>query len=97
MKLTESEIHNYKTVLWGLRFWRWFRWVLAAVLAYVAVMHFSGWKPIQHIDWLVAGVVYLLVAWPGLCRMYVFHTLHWVVSEDPEARAQLENAGVKGF
>lgn len=97
MKLTASEIQHFKNVLWGTRFWRWFRWVLVAILAYTALAHFSGWRPMQRIDWLAAGSLYLLVAWPGLCRTYVFHTLHRLVAEDPEARAQLAAAGVKEF
>ena len=97
MKLSDSEIRHFRNVLWGIRFWRWFRWVFAAVLLYTAVVHFSGWKPFQHSDWLFAGAVYLLVAWPGLCRVYVFHTLHRLVSEDLEARAQLADAGIKEF
>jgi hypothetical protein len=97
MKLRESEIRHFKNVLWGTRFWRWFRWVLVTVLAYTAIAHFSGWRPLQRVDWLAAGTAYLLVAWPGLCRTYVFHTLHRLVSEDPEARSQLADAGVKEF
>ena len=85
-------------IAWVSAFYgRWFRWVFAAVLLYTAVVHFSGWKPFQHSDWLFAGAVYLLVAWPGLCRVYVFHTLHRLVSEDLEARAQLADAGIKEF
>ena len=97
MKLTETEIAHFKNVLWGVHFWRWFRWVLVMILAYTAIAHFGGWNRISRPDWLAAGAVYLLVAWPGLCRTYVFHTLHRVVSEDPEASAQLAAAGVKGF
>ena len=97
MKLTESEVRHFKNVLWGTRFWAWFRWVLLAVLGYTAVAHLTGWKPLTRPDWLVAGALYMLVAWPGLCRTYVFHTLHRVVAEDPEARAQLAAAGVKEF
>jgi len=95
MKLTETEIRHFKNVLWGTRFWRWFRWVFISVLAYTAIAHFSGWRPMQRLDWLVAGVAYLVVAWPGLCRTYVFHTLHRLVAQDPEASAQLAAAGVK--
>ncbi|RZJ27881.1 MAG: hypothetical protein EON85_10255 [Brevundimonas sp.] len=97
MKLTESEITHFKNVLWGTRFHRWFRWVLLAVLAYIAIGHFTGWRPISRVDWLVAGALYLLVAWPGLCRIYVFHTLYRLVADDPEARSQLAAAGVKEF
>ena len=97
MKLTEAEIRHFRNVLWGTRFWRGFRWVLVAVLAYTVAGHVAGWKPVERIDWLAAGAVYLLVAWPGLCRTYVFHTLHRLVAEDPEARAQLAAAGVKEF
>ena len=97
MKLTESEIAHFKNVLWGTRFHRWFRWVLLAVLAYIAIGHFTGWRPISRVDWLVAGALYLLVAWPGLCRIYVFHTLYRLVADDPEARSQLAAAGVKEF
>ena len=97
MQLTDAEVRHFKNVLWGTRFHRWFRWVFLAVLAYTAVSHFSGWRPIHRVDWLAAGVVYLLVAWPGLCRIYVFHTLHRLVAEDPEARSQLAAAGVKEF
>ena len=97
MQLTESEVRHFKNVLWGARFWRWFRWVLVAVLAYTAIAHFTGWRPMQRVDWLAAGAAYLLVAWPGLCRIYVFHTLRRLVAEDPEARSQLAAAGVKEF
>lgn len=97
MQLTESEVRHFKNVLWGTRFWRWFRWVLVAVLTYTAIAHFTGWRPMQRIDWLAAGAGYLLVAWPGLCRTYVFHTLHRLVAEDAEARSQLAAAGVKEF
>ncbi len=97
MQLTVSEIQHFKNVLWGTGFWRWFRWILVAILVYTAVAHFSGWLPTQRVDWLAAGALYLLVAWPGLCRIYVFHTLHRLVAEDPEARAQLAAAGVKEF
>ena len=97
MKLTDTDIRHFKNVLWGTRFHRWSRWVFAAILVYVAVGHFSGWHAIDRVDWLVAGAVYLLVAWPGLCRVYVFHTLHRLVAEDPEARSQLAAAGVKEF
>ena len=33
MRLTDDEIRHFRNVLWGVRFWRWFRWVLLAVLA----------------------------------------------------------------
>jgi len=97
MRLRESEVRHFKNVLWGTRFWSWFRWVLVAVLTYAAISHYSGWRPIERTDWLIAGALYLLVAWPGLCRTYVFHTLYRVVAEDPEARSQLAAAGVKAF
>lgn len=51
----------------------------------------------QRIDWLAAGAMYLLVAWPGLCRSYVLYTLHRLVAEDSEAGSQLGAAGVKEF
>lgn len=97
MKLTDSEIRHFRNVLWGTRFWTWFRWLLLAILGYTAGAHFGGWKVLPRPDWLFAGAVYLLVAWPGLCRTYVFHTLRRVVAEDPEARAQLAAAGVREF
>ena len=97
VKLTDSGVSHFKNVLWGARFWAWFRWVLLGVLGYAAVAHFSGWKPLTRPDWLVAGALYMLVAWPGLCRVYVFHTLCRVVAENPQARAQLAAAGVKAF
>ena len=97
MKLTHSEITHFKNVLWGTRFHRWFRWVLLAVLAYIVIGHFTSWRPISRVDWLVAGALYLLVAWPGLCRIYVFHTLYRLIADDPEARSQLAAAGVKEF
>ena len=97
MRLTDSEVRHFKNVLWGTRFWRWFRWVLLAILMYTAISHFSGFRPIGRADWLFAGAVYLLVAWPGPCRIYVFNTLHRVIAADPEARAQLAAAGVKDF
>lgn len=97
MKLTDSEIRHFKNVLWGTRFWAWFRWALLVVLGYTAAAHFGGWNTISRPDWLAAGAVYLLVAWPGLCRAYVFHTLRRVLADDPEARAQLAAAGVREF
>lgn len=97
MKLTDSDVQHFRNVLWGTRFWAWFRWVLLAVLAYTALAHFTGWRPLARPDWLAAGAVYLLVAWPGLCRVYVFHTLHRILAQDPEARAQLAAAGIKEF
>ncbi len=97
MQLTDSDIRHFTNVLWGTRFWKLCRWVLAAVLVYSAIGHFSGWRPAGRVDWLVAGAAYLLVAWPGLCRVHVFHTLHRLVAADPEARAQLAAAGVKEF
>jgi hypothetical protein len=97
MRLTDTDIRHFRNVLWGVRFWRWFRWILVLVLGYTVIGHFTGWKPVARVDWLAAGAAYLLVAWPGLCRTYVFHTLHRVVSEDPEARSQLAEAGVPGF
>lgn len=97
MRLTDTDIRHFRNVLWGVRFWRWFRWVLVVVLAYAVIGHVTGWKPVARVDWLVAGGAYLLVAWPGLCRTHVFHTLQRVVSEDPQARAQLADAGVPGY
>lgn len=97
VRLTESEVRHFKSVLWGVTFWRSFRWVLLAVLAYTAAAHFFGWKSLARPDWLALGSVYLLVAWPGLCRTYVFHTLHRLVAADPEARHQLAAAGVEEF
>lgn len=97
MKLTDSEIRHFKNVMWGVRFWSWFRWVLLLILGYTAAAHFAGWRTVARTDWLAAGAVYLLVAWPGLCRTYVFHTLHRVVAQDPESRAQLAAAGVREF
>jgi protein-S-isoprenylcysteine O-methyltransferase Ste14 len=97
VKLTDAEVRHFKNVLWGTRFWAYFRWVLLAILGYTAIAHFSGWSRLSRPDWLAAGGAYLLVAWPGLCRTYVFHTLHRLVAQDPEARAQLAAAGVKGF
>lgn len=94
MKLSESDIRHVRNVLWGVRFWRWFRWVLLAVLGYTALAHVAGWNRLTRPDWLVAGAIYLLVAWPGLCRTYVFHTLHRVLSEHPDTRRQLQDAGV---
>lgn len=97
MQLHESEVRHFRNVLWGVKFWRVFRWVLLAVLAWVAAGHFGGWKPVARPDWIAAGAVYLLVAWPGLCRAYVFHALYRLVAADPEARAQLAAAGVREF
>ena len=36
--------------------------------------------------------VYLLVAWPGLCRAYVYRALRRMIDADPEARRQLDEA-----
>jgi hypothetical protein len=95
MRLTDEEVRHFRNVQWGTRFWRWFRWVLLAVLVWTAIAHLTGWKPLSRPDWLLAGAVYLLVAWPGLCRVYVFHTLRRLLADDAEARAQLEAAGVQ--
>ncbi len=95
MRLTDSELRHFKNVSWGVRFHRWFRWVFLAVLAFTIVAHVTGWREATRIDWLFAGAVYLLVAWPGLCRVYVFHTLERFVAADPEARQQLHDAGIR--
>ena len=97
MRLTDAEVKHFKNVLWGVRFWRYFRWVFLAILTYAIAGHYSGWNPVARPEWLAAGAVYLAVAWPGLCRVYAFHTLHRLVSQDPEARAQLAAEGVRGF
>jgi hypothetical protein len=92
MRLTDNELKHVLNVEWGQWFWRWFRWVLIAVLAASVLGGQLGWLSTPRREWLVIGVVYLLVAWPGLCRAYVYHALRRVIDEDPEASAQLENA-----
>ena len=97
MRLTDTEVKHFKSVLWGVRFWRYFRWVFLAILLYALAGHYSGLNPVSHPEWLAAGVVYLAVAWPGLCRIYAFHTLYRLVSQDPEARDQLAGEGISEF
>ncbi len=97
MKLTNAEIKHFKQVLWGTQFWRWARWPFLAILVYEAISSYMAWASAVRVEWVVLGFVYLLVAWPGLCRAYVFHTLHRVLAADPEARAQLAAAGVREF
>ena len=94
MRLTEQDIRHFKNVSWGIRFWSWFRWVFAGLLLVGTVGQLLGFR-VAKSDWLIAGVVYLMVAWPGLCRSYVFHTLQRFVAADPEASQQLEDAGVR--
>lgn len=92
MRLTQEELKHVLNVDWGLRFWRWFRWVLVLVLAVSALAGHVGWMKAPPREWLMVGVVYLLVAWPGLCRAYVYQALRRCIDEDPEARAQLQQA-----
>jgi len=61
VKLTDAEIRHFKKVLWGTRFWARFRWVLLGVLAFSAVAHFIGWKPLFCPDLLVSRSLYILV------------------------------------
>lgn len=92
MLLTPEELKHVVNVDWGLRFWRWFRWILLLVLIVGATGKYTGWMKPAALPWLIAGGVYLLVAWPGLCRAYVYTALRRVIDEDPEARAQLKQA-----
>ena len=92
MRLTDDELKHVLNVDWGLRFWGWFRWVLLAVLTVAATARYTGWMTPPRADWLVIGGVYLLVAWPGLCRAYVYQALRRLIDADPELRAQLEAA-----
>lgn len=92
MRLTENELKHVLNVDWGLRFWRWFRWVLLLVLAFTLVGGELGWTGKASTPWLVAGTAYMLVAWPGMCRAYVYHALRRVIDADPEAREQLAEA-----
>ena len=92
VRLSEDELKHVANVDWGLRFWRWFRWVLLLILVVAAAAEYIGWTNPGHLEWLVAGGVYLLVAWPGLCRAYVYTALRRIIDEDPEARAQLAQA-----
>jgi len=92
MRLTDRELKHIVNVDWGLRFWRWFRWVLLAILLLATFGGGLGLlRPVAP-DWLVIGGVYLLVAWPGLCRAYVYHALRRVIDQDDEAREQLRQA-----
>ncbi|WP_373487739.1 hypothetical protein [Blastomonas sp.] len=43
MRLTQEELKHAVNVDWGLRFWRWFRWVLFVVLAVAATGQYRGW------------------------------------------------------
>lgn len=96
MRLTDDELKHVLNVEWGQWFWQWFRWVLVAVLAGSVIASQLGWLSAPpRSGWLVAGVVYLLVAWPGLCRAYVYRALRRVIDEDPEASAQLADARVR--
>ncbi|WP_337243451.1 hypothetical protein [Luteimonas sp. gir] len=92
MRLTENELKHVMNVDWGLRFWHWFRWVLALVLLVLAIGGQLGLSRPIAIEWLVIGGVYVLVAWPGLCRAYVYHALRRLIDEDEEARDQLREA-----
>ncbi len=97
MRLTEKELKHVLNVEWGLRFSHWFRWILLAILTAATASRFTDALPIRPLDnqWLVVGFVYLLVAWPGLCRAYVYMTLRRILDADPEAREQLVKAGSK--
>ena len=95
MRLNSSELQHFKNVEAGLRFWRWFRWVVIAVLVIMTVRYAFGLASKATATWLLLGGGYLLVAWPGLCRAYVFHALKRVLVSDPEAREQLAAAGIK--
>lgn len=92
MRLSQEELKHVLNVDWGLRFWRWFRWVLLLVLTVAATGQYTGWMNPPQPAWLIAGGLYLVVAWPGLCRAYVYTALRRVIEEDPEARAQLAQA-----
>ena len=94
MTLTMNELKHIKNVEWGLKFWSWFRWVMLAMLAYTATRSWFSWGAPVGREWLLLGVGYLLVAWPGLCRSYVFHALKRIASADPQTRQQLIDAGI---
>lgn len=85
MRLTENELEHVMNVDWGLRFWHWFRWVLALVLLVLAIGGQLGLSRPIAIEWLVIGGVYVLVAWPGLCRAYVGR-LNFQVQHPAECR-----------
>lgn len=95
MRFSQDEIRHILNVEWGLRFWRWFRWVLALALVLSIVGGHAGWISAPSRAWLTAGFVYLLVAWPGMCRAYVYQALRRCIDEDPEAREQLEQAAAR--
>jgi hypothetical protein len=92
MRLSDEELKHVLNVDWGLRFWRWFRWVLLAVLAAAFTAPYTGLMQPPGREWLVIGAVYLLVAWPGLCRAYVYRALRRLIDADPEASEQLRQA-----
>ncbi|MFY0186235.1 hypothetical protein ACTT2I_03505 [Stenotrophomonas sp. PUT21] len=92
MRLTDQELKHVVNVDWGMRFWRWFRWVLLVILAVAATGDYTGLMKQAPNAWLIAGAVYLLVAWPGLCRAYVYRSLRRMIEADPEAREQLRQA-----
>lgn len=92
MRLTDQELKHVLNVDWGMRFWRWFRWVLLVILAMAATGGHTGLMKQAPDAWLIAGAVYLLVAWPGLCRAYVYRSLRRMIEADPEAREQLRQA-----
>ena len=92
MRLTDEELKHVLNVDWGMRFWSWFRWVMLAVLLLAATGDYTGIVNPPRAEWLVAGAVYLLVAWPGLCRAYVYRALRRMIDADPEARRQLDEA-----
>lgn len=95
MRLSDSELRHFKNVDAGLRFWGWFRWVFIAVLLIMTARHVFGWSSQLGLSWLLLGGTYVLVAWPGLCRAYVFHAFKRLLLSDPEAREQLAAAGIK--
>ncbi|MFP7722618.1 hypothetical protein [Lysobacter sp. A3-1-A15] len=92
MRLTDEELKHVLNVDWGMRFWSWFRWVMVAVLLLAATGGYTGLVSPPRPEWIVAGFVYLLVAWPGLCRAHVYRALRRVIDADPEAREQLQLA-----
>ena len=92
MRLTDEELKHVIKVDWGIRFWSWFRWVSLVILVVAATGRHTGLMRPPAPEWLAVGAVYLLVAWPGLCRAYVYRTLRRIIEADPEAREQLRQA-----
>jgi len=97
MHLTEADIQHLKRALLLLRLWQGLRWLLAAVLANIAIAHLAGFNQFAHMDLVAAAGAALAVCWRGLCPPQVLHSLHRLASADAQAHEQLMQAGVPAY